>query len=318
MNHEILSDPVLYPPVTKSVKRSMLSLEKSIQKVFTALETRNMTSDSSVLYQYQNTQLALYLQDQRAIKRIRLDFDQALSSTPEALILYREQGKEMSKDISSNLNHSSYQLQMDIELLPNLSIHDQQFTFAKSNRDTPFLGNYVIQFPDLAEQLSLLAVQIDYGQGWELAQIITSKDIFNLNIAQMQHKYTASAYQDTQQFWQLFWNLGDGFNKQNSVYIKDAIDQTGRWTTKGVLSSKTQTLRVDLPEKSSLQLSDLILQIDGIKYPIPPGSLSLHSLTVSNQSIVTQNLDDPYFVINMSTGTSADSQEKDLAIELTY
>jgi hypothetical protein len=247
-----------------------------------------------------------------------LDFDQAIPDTPKATISYQEQGKEMSKDISSNLNHSSYQLQLDIELLPNLSIHDQQFTFAKSNMGTPFLGNYVIQFPDLAEELSLLAVQIDYGEGWELAQAITNKDIVNLNIAEMQQLYTTSDYQDTQQPWQLFWNLGDGFNKQNSIYIKDPIDKTGRWKNKRFLSSKILMLRVDLPEKSSLQLSDLILHIDDIKYPIPISTLSLHSLTLKDQSIVTQNQDDPYFIINIGLYIPQGDQEKDLLIELSF
>ncbi|HIG64169.1 MAG TPA: hypothetical protein EYQ43_00980 [Methyloprofundus sp.] len=318
MNHEILSDPVLQPPVIQNVQRSMQSLDQSIQKVFTALETRNMTSDSRVLYQYQDAQLQLYLQDQRAIKGIRLDFDQALPDTPKATISYQEQGKEMSKDISSNLNHSSYQLQLDIELLPNLSIHDQQFTFAKSNMGTPFLGNYVIQFPDLAEQLSLLAVQIDYGQGWELAQGITNKDIVNLNIAQMQHKYTTPDYQDTQQPWQLFWNLGDGFNQKNSIVVKNSIDKSGRWIKKGALPGKIIMLRVDLPEKSSLQLSDLILHIDDMKYPIPANTLSLHSLTLKDQLIVTQNQDDPYFIINMGPYIPQGDQEKDLLIELSF
>lgn len=318
MNHEILSDPVLQPPDTERVYRAMFALEKSIQTVFDGLKTRNLTTDKPVLYQYKNAQLQLHLQDQRAIKSIRLDFNQSLPSPPKALIHYQEQGKAVSKDISSNLQHSAYQLQVNVDLLANLSVNAQQFSFAKNNLQIPFIGNYRIQFDEIPEQLAVLAVQIDYGQGWELAQAISEKDIVTLGTAQMQQRFVTPAYQDSQQTWQLFWNLGDGFNKRNSVSVKGSMNDSGHWVNKGYLPAKILKLRIDLPEQTPLLLTDLIVHVDGKKHIITRSSLTFHSMAVLDQAAVSQGLPDPYFVINMSPLIPPGSQDNTVFIEVSF
>lgn len=318
MRHEIISDPALQPPDTSIVQRSMKALEQSVQRVFSALRTNNLTPKKSVLYQYDHAQLQLHIQDSRAIKRIRLDFSQGLTAPPKTLIHYQEKGKTVSKDISANIHHSSYQLHVDVKLLANLSLHAQQFTFLKNNKKAPFLGHYRIQFTTLPKEISLLAVQIDYGEGWEMAQAVSEQNLTVLGIEQMQQRYATPVYQDSQHTWQVFWNLGNGFKKQNSIELNNSVDNSGHWINKGVLPGKTTMLRIDLPEDTPLHLSNLRLHVNGVKYSVAESSITFHAMAISGQKLVTQALTDPYFVIDMRPYLPQDQAEKDFLINVSF
>ncbi len=318
MHREVQTDPLLNVPDIEGVRHRMKTMEASIQQLFTQLKKDNLAPAQKVLYRFQPNQLNLYLQDPRPLLAIRLDFDQALSTKPKVLLHYHEQAQPVTQDISNQLSQTGNQLEIKLNLLADFSLQFEKFTFLKQSKNKLILGNVIFELSKLENDISLLSVMVDYGDGWELAQQIDKKQLLTLNLEQMKQLYSGTRSKIKNNFWQIFWHSGQGFHAKDSIDLKGIIDQSGLWKKTVNLPSQVKMLRVDLPENRSLRLSQLNLHINGKTFAVPKSKLRFNALQLQELSVVTNRLKDPYFVIDMRSFLSNNSLEEKITVEVSF
>ncbi len=316
MNFEVQSDPILNSPNVKIVRSFMQDLVNSIDHVFTALKNDSLAASQPVLYQYQSGKLQFYLQDQRPLKRIRLDFSQALNNQPKALLHFQQQKNFISKDISAGIRKKNYQLVVNLDLLPNFNSHLKHFKFFTNVMDRPLLGDYKLELSGLDKKASFIQLWADYGQGWVKTQAVTDKEIAIKDIQYMDDlSSTLTPYQDITTPWQLFWNQGQGFSEGNSFIVTNALDKTGVWRYRGLVPNHITELKVNLPDKAALKISTLTLRIGNESYNIPVQALKLQNMEIRNNSVISEGGRSPFFIIDMTP--YAVENNKDIA-ELSF
>lgn len=280
MQVAVKKDPALNTPNVKKVSEAILQLKGRIENVFRHLKKMLFESDASVLYQYRPNQLRVYLSGHRSVKKILLEFDKDFVDTPLVKITF-EGGVLQKNNTSFNpVSVNRHQLIINTELL----VHNNTL-----------FSQYRLDFSHIKPEQKLLSVMVDYGNGWENAERGEEKKISLLR--EDQTKISIQSIRSTE--WTLFYDVGKGFNAKQSQSVKGDIDNNSRWTYTVNLPSSLQNLRVDFPDKKSLQISDVQLTISGKKYFIDVNLLQLNGLKREGKAIKSYGHEDPYFSFNV-------------------
>lgn len=112
-----------------------------------------------------------------------------------------------------------------------------------------------------------------------------------------------------QETWQVFWNTGEGFNRNNStppLALTQNSDLT--WAISAAISSKTKALRIDPPPNSFVSISDVWLSTKDSERSISLSEVKTHMMTLDGERLLTSGAKDPYFYFNVSESIGAGAQ----------
>lgn len=104
-----------------------------------------------------------------------------------------------------------------------------------------------------------------------------------------------------QKRWQLFWDVGNGFNGKDS--LKElALTKNGneRWSISAVISGKIKRLRIDLPSSSKVNVTNIKLKNKVAMYDISTADMKLHMVGREGEKLVASGGNDPYFSFDVS------------------
>ncbi len=266
MQQAIYTDPVLNTPDVATVNFALLGLKQSIRTVFRDLK-RVSEKKGKASYQLSiKNSIDLFLSDRRVVQRVRLLFATPLHGIPQLSLTY---GKRVF-DVSARVALTPFTLQLNMQLLP---------------------GDYQLHLPQSIQARKLLSISLDYGDGWEMINLGKSQGrrVFSQAIDLLKKQ------QLNAEKWQIFYDNGRGFNEHQSQRIHHNINTNGYWQSILNIPKGLSALRVDLPINVNVLISDVSIAADGEVYPIALSDLHLHSLSLQDNTLITNKLSDPYF-----------------------
>ena len=98
--------------------------------------------------------------------------------------------------------------------------------------------------------------------------------------------------------WKLYWNTSRGFNEQEAKIFDLISLGDNRWEVKIDASNDVTQWRIDPPEYSLLEISEIVLVTEDNLYPVLLEHVNLNEMYLGNDSLTTDSGEDPYLILS--------------------
>ena len=104
-----------------------------------------------------------------------------------------------------------------------------------------------------------------------------------------------------QKRWQLFWDVGKGFNAKDSLPLLALTKGDNEMCSiRAIITGRLKALRIDPPPGSSVHITDLKLKTEVVVHDISVTKVRLHMMTADRGNLIVSGDDDPYFYFDVS------------------
>jgi len=104
-----------------------------------------------------------------------------------------------------------------------------------------------------------------------------------------------------QKRWQLFWDVGRGFNAKDSLPLLALTKRDNEmWSISAIITGKLKALRIDPPPGSSVYIIDIKLKTEVAVHDISVTEVRLHMMSADKEKLIVSGDDDPYFYFDVS------------------
>jgi len=118
--------------------------------------------------------------------------------------------------------------------------------------------------------------------------------------------------------WELFWDTGEGFNatEKSKIKIETTLTDNSR-RINFALPANTRKFRLDLPPSSTLTLSSLAIQINGLPYLINPDTIRLVMMQYAQGLFSSAGDPDPFIIFDLKNMELSKGEVLNLEITFT-
>jgi hypothetical protein len=101
--------------------------------------------------------------------------------------------------------------------------------------------------------------------------------------------------------WQLFWDVGKGFNAKDSLPLLALTKSNNEmWSISAIIAGELKALRIDPPPGSAVYITDIKLKTEVAVHDVSVTEVRLHMMSADRSNLIVSGDDDPYFVFDVS------------------